>query len=479
MDIDALARSLGVEPNSLPQTQPLPSPQQAAPPPAAVAPPPPGTVRLDIEVPEGANAGDRLTYSTAAGQFSLVLPLGAAPGKKMMVTMPVPANFASNQPLTISELRINGNLPAPSEAALQLEAERKADSIAKELIEEEDAEKARAAGRLAASKAKAKAKKGKRGPAAPLPTEPPTEPQAAGSSAAHHAAGAAATPPATAEPPIAAPASEAPGGILDLKVAFQTFAGEIRQLLFQRTHYYDAGLKGSTALIYYDLPRACFVLQKNEGQYPLREDRLLTFLADYFRKNVSPADGEDGPTQLLRMRLKPFSTASCATAELLGIQTAKSGPPTEPPGGKGKVKGKGKVSAISAEAKGDSSAVSAEPSAEPSADDCERARRLRAELAVVQARISGSTSERMKDAESLEQLELWAAEDAKELGVNEEDAAKRKAEAEATEVAATLAIYRERPWLTKPADLDRRAATKEDVTDMLTAMVAVKAEFTK
>ena len=337
-----------------PPIPPLPTPQQQAQAPAAAEAPPEWTppegcrsVRLDIDVPEGANVGDRLTYNTAAGQFSLVLPLGAAPGKKMMVTMPVPANFASNQPLTISELRINGNLPAPSEAALQFEAERKADSIAKELIEEEDAEKARAAGRSAASKAKAKAKKGKRGPAAPLPTEPPTEPQAAGSSAAHHAAGAAA---------------------------------------------------------------AC----------------------------------ED-----------------------------------EPPGGKGKVKGKGKVSEISAEAKGDSSAVSAEPSAEPSADDCERARRLRAELAVVQARISGSTSERMKDAESLEQLELWAAEDAKEVGVNEEDAAKRKAEAEATEVAATLAIYRERPWLTKPADLDRRAATKEDVTDMLTAMVAVKAEFTK
>ena len=95
---------IGLPPS--PQTQPLPSPQQAPPPPAAAAPPPPGTVRLDIEVPEGANVGDRLTFNTAAGQFSLVVPSGAAPGKKMMVTMPVPANFASNQQLTISELRI-------------------------------------------------------------------------------------------------------------------------------------------------------------------------------------------------------------------------------------------------------------------------------------------------------------------------------------------------------------------------------------
>ena len=67
---------------------PMPAPQQpVAPAPAAA----PGTVRLDIEVPDGANVGDRLTFNTAAGQFSLVVPQGAAPGKKMMVTMPVPA----------------------------------------------------------------------------------------------------------------------------------------------------------------------------------------------------------------------------------------------------------------------------------------------------------------------------------------------------------------------------------------------------
>ena len=80
---------------------------------------PPGTVRLDIEVPEGANVGDRLTFNTAAGQFSLVVPPGAAPGKKMMVTMPVPANFQSNQQLAISSLRINGNAVVPASARQQ------------------------------------------------------------------------------------------------------------------------------------------------------------------------------------------------------------------------------------------------------------------------------------------------------------------------------------------------------------------------
>ena len=98
----------------------LPSPQQPAPPPPAAAPPRPGTVRLDIEVPEGANVGDRLTFNTAAGQFSLVVPSGAAPGKNMVVTVPVPANFASNQQLAISSLRINGNLPAPKHMPEQI-----------------------------------------------------------------------------------------------------------------------------------------------------------------------------------------------------------------------------------------------------------------------------------------------------------------------------------------------------------------------
>ena len=108
-------------PPSVPPIPPLPTPQQPAPaPPPTAAPTPPGTVRLDIEVPDGANVGDRLTFNTAAGQFSLVVPTGAAPGKKMMVTMPVPANFQNHQQLAIKELRINGQLPAPKHTPEQI-----------------------------------------------------------------------------------------------------------------------------------------------------------------------------------------------------------------------------------------------------------------------------------------------------------------------------------------------------------------------
>eukprot|EP00964_Phaeocystis_antarctica_P054401 scaffold31967_cov66-Phaeocystis_antarctica.AAC.3 len=98
------------------------------------------------------------------------------------------------------------------------------------------------------------------------------------------------------------------GGTAPSDAAVAHFSGQVTQLLSQRTHYYDAGLKGSTALIYYDLPRACFLLQSNEGQYPLDEPRLLEFLADDIRKNVSPADGEHGLTKLLAMRLKAFGS---------------------------------------------------------------------------------------------------------------------------------------------------------------------------
>ena len=99
--------------------QQLPTSQQSASVPPAAAPAQ-GTVRLDIEVPEGANIGDRLTVNTVAGQFSLDVPAGAAPGKKMMVTMPVPANFPANQQLAISSLRINGHPPAPKHTPEQI-----------------------------------------------------------------------------------------------------------------------------------------------------------------------------------------------------------------------------------------------------------------------------------------------------------------------------------------------------------------------
>ena len=84
------------------------------------------------------------------------------------------------------------------------------------------------------------------------------------------------------------------GGTAPSDAAVAHFSSQVTQLLSQRTHYYDAGLKGSTALIYFDMQRTCFVLQNNEGQLPLDEPRLLAFLADDLRKNVSPADGEHG-----------------------------------------------------------------------------------------------------------------------------------------------------------------------------------------
>ena len=86
------------------------------------------------------------------------------------------------------------------------------------------------------------------------------------------------------------------GGTAPSDAAVAHFSSQVTQLLSQRTHYYDAGLKGSTALIYFDMQRTCFVLQNNKGQLPLDELRLLAFLADDLRKNVSPADGEHEPT---------------------------------------------------------------------------------------------------------------------------------------------------------------------------------------
>eukprot|EP00310_Coccolithus_braarudii_P018949 CAMPEP_0183338252 /NCGR_PEP_ID=MMETSP0164_2-20130417/5612_1 /TAXON_ID=221442 /ORGANISM="Coccolithus pelagicus ssp braarudi, Strain PLY182g" /LENGTH=314 /DNA_ID=CAMNT_0025508071 /DNA_START=6 /DNA_END=950 /DNA_ORIENTATION=- len=83
---------------------------------------PPATGKLELEVPEGAVAGDRLQFHTIAGQFSLTVPAGATPGKKMMVTMPVPSTFTPDQRLKVSALKINGTpvLPKPSAEKLEL-----------------------------------------------------------------------------------------------------------------------------------------------------------------------------------------------------------------------------------------------------------------------------------------------------------------------------------------------------------------------
>ena len=73
------------------------------------------TAKLDIEVPAGAAVGDRLTFHTEAGQYALKVPPGATPGRKLFVTMPVPASFPPGKVLTALEIRINEPpLPKPS-----------------------------------------------------------------------------------------------------------------------------------------------------------------------------------------------------------------------------------------------------------------------------------------------------------------------------------------------------------------------------
>ena len=59
---------------------------------------PTGTVEVEVEVPEGAKVGDRLSFNTAAGKFELVVPSGTAPGNKMSVTMPVLNNSQPASP---------------------------------------------------------------------------------------------------------------------------------------------------------------------------------------------------------------------------------------------------------------------------------------------------------------------------------------------------------------------------------------------
>ena len=56
----------------------------------AEAAPPTATVEVEVEVPEGAKVGDRLSFNTAAGKFELVVPLGTVPGDMMSMTMPIP-----------------------------------------------------------------------------------------------------------------------------------------------------------------------------------------------------------------------------------------------------------------------------------------------------------------------------------------------------------------------------------------------------
>ena len=105
------------------------------------------------------------------------------------------------------------------------------------------------------------------------------------------------------------------GGTAPSDAAVAHFSGQVTQLLSQRTHYYASPGKRTRTrnsrlkLIYYDPPRACFVLQKKDGQHQLQEDGLLAFLAEDIHKNVSSADGDQGLTKLLAMRLKAFGSS--------------------------------------------------------------------------------------------------------------------------------------------------------------------------
>lgn len=105
---------------SAPQPPPQPAPPPAQPPgtlPPGLpkAPPaPPQTVprSLAVVVPESAKVGDRLSFHTPAGAFTLTVPPGAMPGKSMNVSLPIPVNFPMNQQLQLTNIRLNGE-PIP------------------------------------------------------------------------------------------------------------------------------------------------------------------------------------------------------------------------------------------------------------------------------------------------------------------------------------------------------------------------------
>ena len=89
-------------------------------------------VKVEISLPEGAVAGDKLTFCSTTGSggqvttFSAVVPASKDGGvmKKISVTVPVPANFPPNQTLQISKLTLNGvpvtaPRPTPEQTAAQ------------------------------------------------------------------------------------------------------------------------------------------------------------------------------------------------------------------------------------------------------------------------------------------------------------------------------------------------------------------------
>lgn len=68
------------------------------------------TSQIEIDVPDGAKVGDRLTFFAAAHQFSLEIPSCAMPGKKLTVTMP--AGLCGGPGTAISRVSLNG-VPLP------------------------------------------------------------------------------------------------------------------------------------------------------------------------------------------------------------------------------------------------------------------------------------------------------------------------------------------------------------------------------
>eukprot|EP00327_Prymnesium_parvum_P026984 CAMPEP_0113282678 /NCGR_PEP_ID=MMETSP0008_2-20120614/29007_1 /TAXON_ID=97485 /ORGANISM="Prymnesium parvum" /LENGTH=90 /DNA_ID=CAMNT_0000133267 /DNA_START=6 /DNA_END=275 /DNA_ORIENTATION=- /assembly_acc=CAM_ASM_000153 len=67
---------------------------------------------ISVILPEMAKAGDRLSFATPAGNFTLTVPGAAVPGKSLKVAIPVPASFSPQQQLTISNIKLN-NEPVP------------------------------------------------------------------------------------------------------------------------------------------------------------------------------------------------------------------------------------------------------------------------------------------------------------------------------------------------------------------------------
>ena len=62
---------------------------------------------LDLTVPEGCREGDQLKFRTVVGPYALLVPPGVSPGRKLQVTVTVPAGFS--KPLLVQGLTVNGS----------------------------------------------------------------------------------------------------------------------------------------------------------------------------------------------------------------------------------------------------------------------------------------------------------------------------------------------------------------------------------